>query len=215
MQTDERPRAREMLGSASNLSSFLARPENVRQAYAALTVRKKEIGRLLDAVQQNRRMPALDPVDRLLAIASIEPVLEDVPDYAIAECFKRALKDHHCDGPFQIGEVVKAWREMTEGTRTALYEAYAKHPSLPAGPPCEWCDDRGWKRVNNAEVDVKWNSPEETSRVARCHCGAGAVRKRNPAANFEISRSDEIAPTVKTMIAELRKGMSRSGSRAA
>ena len=159
-----------MLGSALNLSSFLASPENVKQAYSGLTVRQKEIGRLLDVVQQNRRLPALNSIDRLLAIASIEPVLEDVPDYAIAECFKRALKDHHHDGPFQTGEVVKAWREMSEETRRELYEPHAKHRSLPAGPPCTWCGGRRWMRLLSDGTPITSDDARDTNIVARCRC---------------------------------------------
>lgn len=173
-------RASETGSEQSSLSSFFARPENIREAYAGLTERQKEIGRLLDAVQQNRRMPIPDPLDRLMAIRAIEPVLEDIPNYALGESYKRALKDPAHDGPFQTGEVVRCWREMSERTKQELYESQTQHRSLPIGPPCEWCEGRGWKRVRTGGIDVKSGAAEDTRHVRRCRCKLKAVDSRKP-----------------------------------
>jgi hypothetical protein len=168
MQRDAKQQASATRDSNSSLMTFLSKPENVRRAYEQLTPRQKEIARFLDAVQQNRRMPILDPVDRLMAIRAVEPVLEDVPTYALGECYKRALKAHAHDGPFQSGEVVRCWREMSESTKTELLLASTGDRLLTTNQKCGFCNGSGIVYRGLDGMICTWDERGRGANVSRC-----------------------------------------------
>lgn len=147
-------------------------PELV-EAFRALTDRERTIGRLLDQTRSRRELPPYESHDLLIKICDWSGPLRDVPEWALDECFTRAMQQHDYRQVFQSCEVAEAWRRMDADDRRKLYNI--THDLEPGEIPlCEWCDGHGFKRVTvvspNECVDVPWNSKEFTNAMARCHC---------------------------------------------
>jgi hypothetical protein len=172
------PRALVTPGSVSNLQSYLADPANVSELYAALTDRERLVGRLLDETNSQRGLGPLDKIDRLIRIRDAAPILEDIPDYALRECFKRAVKSHDYRQPFQLCEVAAAWISLGAADKDTLTRS-----ALPPGPVCEWCNGTGLMRARTLGCHwprrawspyilepVTWNWHGETNTMLRCRC---------------------------------------------
>jgi hypothetical protein len=157
------------LDSICDLYSFLAEAGNPEMLYAALSDREALVGEELRASRSRRGLPPYDDVELFITLRDWKPVLAEIPSFAIRECFTRAIASHNADNPFQSGEVVTIWREMSESTKSQLYERH-RAKRLPPGPPCEWCGGTGFTRINASNVTVKLASPEETNRVVVCDC---------------------------------------------
>src|SRR6185503_16149355 len=155
MATDERQQANATLGSVSDLSSYLANPTNLEKMYATLNERQRLIAALIDIVQSQRGLPTIDDIGRLIRIRDWEPILEDVPTYSIAYCFKQAVKQHLDDRPFGAPDVLRVWVQSAETTREEIRSKFAP-PALPQGPPCNYCDGGGWKYLDCDATDVAW-----------------------------------------------------------
>lgn len=136
-----------MRRSGSRPSDYSGESEQIERAFAALSERERLIGTLLNRVQSLRGLPSFDSTDLLIKISDFAPMLDEIPDWALAESFKLALKVHDYRQPFQVSEVILNWRGMSEATRERLYREQATMDSLPAGPPCRWCNGRGQVRV--------------------------------------------------------------------
>jgi hypothetical protein len=154
-------------------SSALARTEN---PFDGLTDRQRFIGVLLNRLQSQRSQNSLVGDALLLRIWDWEPVLEDIPDYAIEHCFKQAVKLHSSEFPVQANEISIIWLEMSESTKEELYKATGVK-ALPAARNCEWCNGTGRMRVKvigvgkeKSYTPVKWASNEETNTMAQCYC---------------------------------------------
>lgn len=148
---------------------------DVDAVFASLSDRERLIGSLLNRTNSQRGLPPLDGLDLAIRIRDCAPVLEVIPAWALDHCFTRAVQLHDYRHPFQIGEVVKIWSEMSETTRQQLYERHAL-PALAAGPPCEWCNGTGMMRVLADGEAVKFASRADTDTVARCVCRKARVR---------------------------------------
>jgi hypothetical protein len=164
-----------------NPQSYLADPERVRELYAALTDRERLLGRLLDETNSQRGLGPLDKIDRLIRIRDSAPILEDIPDYALRECFKRAVKSHDYRQPFQMCEVAAAWVNLPAADKDSLTGA-AKEKK----PICQWCNGLGLMRSQVVACQwprrarrpyilepVPWDWPGETNTVQECLCRKG------------------------------------------
>jgi hypothetical protein len=175
MSTETNPQALATPESDWNQQSCSAGVENVRALYDALTDRERAIGKLLDETNSQRGLPVLDKIDRLIRIKDALPILEDVPDYALRQCFKKAVKQHDYRHPFQMSEVASAWRNLSPDERESLLSEQAK--ALPPGPICRLCKGSGLMRVRIVESGerrkaepVAWDWPGDTNTMARCKC---------------------------------------------
>jgi hypothetical protein len=181
MSTEVNRQALATPGSGWNLQSCSPGAEDIKELYGALTDRERTIGKLLDETNSQRGLPALDKIDRLIRIKDALPILEDVPDYALRECFKRAVKQHDYRHPFQMSEVAAAWRELPAVDKESLYSECAR--SLPAGPICDLCNGSGlmrlrivgchWpRRAHDPYIleSVAWDWPGDTNIMAKCKC---------------------------------------------
>jgi hypothetical protein len=170
-----------MPGSGWNPQSCSPGADDIRALYVALTDRERTIGKLLDETSSQRGLPALDKIDRLIRIKDALPILEDVPDYALRECFKRAVKQHDYRHPFQMSEVAAAWRDLPAADKESLYRESAR--ALPPGPGCCWCNGSGlmrvrigachWPRRANGPYilePVPWDWPGDTNIMSKCKC---------------------------------------------
>lgn len=54
-----------------------------------------------------------------------EPVLRQVPTYALEVCFTRAVANHEGDRPFGAPDVCKAWRGLPMDEKCTLLAARA------------------------------------------------------------------------------------------
>jgi hypothetical protein len=158
--------------------------------FDGLTDRQRLIGALLNRLQSQRFQPALEGDALLLKIWDFEPVLSDIPIWALDHCFVEAMKLHRSEFPIQVNEISRIWLEMGEETKARLYAKHAR-PALPASSePCEWCEGRGLMRVavqvmKNADpetrtpamtkrIPVKWNDSIDTNAMDICHCRRAA-----------------------------------------
>ena len=137
-------------------------------AYAALSDRQRLMGSLIQRVNSQRGLPPLDDTELLIRISDCAPVLEDIPDYALPECFTRAMKWHDYKQPFQMSEVATVWREMSESTRQELFEKSGIQ-ALPAAH-CEFCDDKGLMRIGLEKQPLNYFSTEQSLGMTRCVC---------------------------------------------
>src|SRR5262249_29737359 len=181
MSTKANPQALATQESDWNQQSCSAGVENVRALYDALTDRERAIGKLLDETNSQRGLPVMDKVDRLIRIKDALPILEDIPDCGLRECFKRAVKQHDYRHPFQMSEVASAWRNLSHDERESLVSERAK--ALHPGPVCRLCNGSGLMRVRIVESGspglagegrkaepVAWDWPGDTNTMARCKC---------------------------------------------
>ena len=150
-------------------SSSYAIGDDIARAFARLSDRERLIGSLLSRANVQRGLPPIDGLDLVIRIHDCAPVLEEIPVWALSECFKLAVKVHDYHQPFQMGEVVMSWRTMSETTKEQLY-GKQKQKALPPGPPCEWCAGSGFMRIREDGVSVKFVSLEETNQVVVCDC---------------------------------------------
>lgn len=137
-------------------------------AYRVLSDRQRQIGSLIQRVNSQRGLPPLDDTELLIRISDCQPVLEDIPDWALAECFTRAMKYHDYRQPFQMSEVATVWRDMSESTRQQIFEKSGVQ-ALPAAE-CSYCEGHGLMRVRADGTPVTFYSSEDTNTMTRCLC---------------------------------------------
>jgi hypothetical protein len=136
------------LESTSNLWLELQDERKLQSVYDALSTRQRLMMRLLQDSAKQRGLPPYDKIDLLITLKSWQPILEDLPDYALEHCFIQAVRWHpqrHSHSPFQAAEVAQIWSEASESTRQKLFEASGVK-ALVAGI-CEWCNGFGKMRV--------------------------------------------------------------------
>jgi hypothetical protein len=156
----------------------------IQSQFISLSDREQRIGKLLQSSRKQRGMPGYDPRELLQLIREWSRPLKEVPTYALGHCFDRAIAIHNPQSPFEVAEVVRVWREMSETTRNGLYESSAI-TALPPGPPCAFCNNGGlmrvrvvacrWPRLPFEPIrfitePVKWESCEETQGMKPCAC---------------------------------------------
>jgi hypothetical protein len=153
----------------SRPSDSYAENDGIKRAYDSLSERGRLIGKLLNQAQSLRGLPSYDSADLLIKISDFAPVLDEIPDWALSESFKLAVKIHDYRQPFQVSEIIMAWRTLSESRKEALYNGH-RRKTLPPGPPCEWCGGYGWTRILEDGTPVKFHSTEDTNRVVVCDC---------------------------------------------
>lgn len=143
--------------------------EELDAAYDALSDRHSLIGGLLNKARGQRGLPPYGDVELLMRIADSDEILADVPTWALSECFRRAVIEHRQDDPFGVNEVARIWFDLSETTKTQLFEK-SRERSLPPGPPCTYCNNTGLMRVRSDGEPVRWESLRDTNTRAKCIC---------------------------------------------
>lgn len=105
-----------------------------------------------------------------LTVAAWLEVLEAVPDYALNECYRRAIRHHDGRGPFGASAIARAWESLGEAARRELLSANVQ-PAL-GGEQCVRCkgDKRRLMRVLRDGTPIEWNDPRDTGTVTHCMC---------------------------------------------
>lgn len=125
----------------------------IRSQFLSLTDRDQRIGKALQSARKQRGMPGYDPRELLQLIREWSRPLKEVPTYALGYCFDDAVASHNPDSPFEVAEVVRIWRGLSEMARSELYESSAAM-AVPPGPRCVYCDGGGLMRVR--VVACRW-----------------------------------------------------------
>jgi hypothetical protein len=147
----------------------------IESAFDGLTDKQRLIGANINRLQSQRFQPSLERDALLLKIWDFEPVLSDIPIWALDYCFVEAMKLHRSEFPVQANEISRIWLEMGESTRAELFEK-TNIKALPKGD-CEWCNGFGRMRVkvtvngkDRSYTPVKWASSEDTNTMDVCYC---------------------------------------------
>lgn len=141
----------------------------VDRLFDALTDRERLICTCLNRAQSQRGLASLSRLELLIRTGDALPILQDVPDYALPEAFRLAVRDHDYRQPFQVQEVYQRFAEMSETTRQKLYEQSGAK-ALPEGETCEWCNGTGRMRALENGIAVTWNDMADTRHLRKCYC---------------------------------------------
>lgn len=117
------------------------------------------------------RLPVLEEEELAATKASWMRVLKGIPSRFLQRCYETAIARHAGAYPLTAYEVKEVWVSAFRG---AVKQWTGDVLALNAGPPCEFCNNTGFKRVkrisDNEGLDVLWNSSEDTNSMVRCHC---------------------------------------------
>lgn len=168
---------------------------DIKSQFTELSDREQQIGKLLQSARKQRGMPGYDPRELLQLVREWSRPLASVPLYALQHCFDGAIAIHDSRAPFEVSEVVRVWREMSETTRNRLFESSVV-ASLPPGPPCAYCNNGGlmrvriiacrWPRLRFEPIryitePVEWSSREESHGMKPCVCRQSQTENRQVA----------------------------------
>jgi hypothetical protein len=122
-------------------------------------------------------LTALEREELEIQVRAWIEVLEEVPPYALNECYRRAIRQHDGRGPFGAFAIARVWMGLGEMAKRDLRKANAR--AALVGEQCVWCSGRGFMRLLSDGTPVEWNDGTETNDLARCQC-RGASERRVP-----------------------------------
>lgn len=147
-------------------SDITVSPEII-SAFQHMSEWQRLLGSCLQASRSQRDLPPYSLADLLVKIEDWQRPLVGIQPYALQYCFDKALEIHG-DGPFQVGNVARIWREMSETTKQQLFTESVAGKAL-TGPPCEWCNGTNiMYRDENGNV-LKWAEIGAGVGVSRCN----------------------------------------------
>jgi hypothetical protein len=137
-----------------NTSLVEVNTEKLKDHFQQLSDKAKALYNILRETHRNRGLGELAAAEALIRAESAEKDLREVPLWALDHCFTLARNDHNPDSPFQLCEVVQAWRRFKgdNGESTRVYSEWmAAHSktALPAADAkeCVLCGGTSWCHV--------------------------------------------------------------------
>lgn len=154
-------------GSLARSFSDIEVSSEIISAFQRMSEGQRLLGSCLQASRSQRDLPPYSLADLLVKIEDWQRPLAGIQPYALQYCFDKALEVHG-DGPFQVGNVARIWREMSETTKQQLFTRSVAGKAL-TGPPCEFCNGTNIMYRDKNGAALKWAEIGFGVGVSRCN----------------------------------------------
>lgn len=112
-------------------------------------------------------LPVASTEENQEALRVWDEILADVPTHWLNRSFVLAMRAHDARRPFGAPLVLKVYRELVSNGTVSTIER-GKRGTEPDEPPCEFCNNTGWRYIGPEREKRKWNERLDGDRVTKC-----------------------------------------------
>ena len=112
-------------------------------------------------------LPVAGTEENQEALRVWDEILADVPTHWLNQSFVLAMRAHDARRPFGAPLVLKVYRELVANGTVSTTERRQRGTD-PDEPPCEFCNNTGWRYTGPERQKRKWNEIHGGDRVTKC-----------------------------------------------